>query len=177
MTIYAKSKNGKFISTKEQIFAKHCVPIELEKCWEWQGYLNESGYGFTRIGGRGGKAWLAHRLSWEIHNGQIPDGLHVLHKCDNPKCVNPNHLFLGTNLDNILDRVKKGRSNPWIRNAPREKHPRTKILKHELDEMLSMRKQGIKVVEIAKKFNICKEHCSKITTLAIKGELSWYTAE
>lgn len=70
---------------------------------------------------------LAHRQTWVFTHGQIPHGLHVLHRCDNPPCCNPAHLFLGTNLDNIADRVRKGRSRrssllePWFVEAMRER--------------------------------------------------------
>lgn len=80
-------------------------------CWEWRG-ATVTGYGHISMGGVLGKIRLAHRISWEMHNGPIPDGLHVCHRCDNPKCVRPDHLFLGTDLDNAQDRDAKGRSRP-----------------------------------------------------------------
>lgn len=76
-----------------------------EECWEWQGPTNH-GYGYIRIDGP--KRYM-HRFSWELHNGEITDGLFVLHKCDNPSCVNPDHLFLGTQRDNVYDCIAKGR--------------------------------------------------------------------
>ena len=75
-------------------------------CWEWVGAKNNKGYGNFWAHGISGKA---HRSSWEIHNGPIPKGLNVLHCCDNPSCVNPAHLFLGTQADNIKDMENKGR--------------------------------------------------------------------
>lgn len=76
-------------------------------CWLWTGSLNKSGYGETTWKG---KLELAHRTSWALNKGQIPNGLQVLHRCDNRICTNPDHLFLGTNYDNVLDKISKKRS-------------------------------------------------------------------
>lgn len=76
-----------------------------DECWEWARYKKRR-YGSLKVGRKG---VLAHRMAWELANGEIPDGMKVLHKCDNPPCCNPNHLFLGTQLDNIKDRDTKGR--------------------------------------------------------------------
>ena len=77
-------------------------------CWEWQGNLGVGGYGQLRFEG---KTQLAHRIAWRVVYGEIPIGLNVLHKCDNPCCVNYFHLFLGTPQDNARDREQKNRGN------------------------------------------------------------------
>ena len=75
-------------------------------CLEWKAARGSTGYGQCRISG---KLYRAHRVAWEMANGPVPDGLDVLHKCDNPPCVNVEHLFLGTHTDNMHDMFAKGR--------------------------------------------------------------------
>lgn len=82
-----------------------------DDCWPWLASKMEMGHGHIWI--RKGVFRAAHRVSWEVNRGPIPDGLHVLHSCDNPPCVNPDHLRLGTNRDNIRDKVERGRSS-WV---------------------------------------------------------------
>ena len=79
-------------------------------CWMWTGARNRQGYGQLRTGHRG-LLEMAHRLAWEFYRGPVPPGMHVLHRCDNPPCVNPDHLWLGTPKSNALDRQAKGRQN------------------------------------------------------------------
>lgn len=79
-----------------------------EKCWNWIACKNKQGYG--RIGIAASECVNAHRFSWVLHYGQIPQGLFICHKCDNPSCVNPKHLFTGTRQDNTNDMVLKKRS-------------------------------------------------------------------
>ena len=79
-------------------------------CWEWQGARTKvKGKPWHGVLKRNGQGYLAHRFSWILHNGPIPQGQFVLHRCDNPICVNPNHLFLGTQQDNVQDMMNKGR--------------------------------------------------------------------
>lgn len=80
-----------------------------DDCWPWMGSLKDTGYGqLTRLA-ISSTPLKAHRVAWELVNGPIPAGLHCLHRCDNRRCVNPAHLFLGTNHDNIKDMWSKGR--------------------------------------------------------------------
>ena len=84
-----------------------------DSCWLWLAHTNPKGYGRFAVGGRDGGQEGAHRASWRLHHGEIPPGMRVLHNCpagDNPTCVNPAHLWLGTDKDNMDDMVAKGRA-------------------------------------------------------------------
>lgn len=110
MTEAQKLKQAKI--SFEELTKRFFSRINKKKdCWEWTGNIfshqNKGGYGYISF--RVHKKIKAHRLSWMIHFGRIPIGKSVLHHCDNRKCVNPNHLFIGTQLDNMRDRFKKGR--------------------------------------------------------------------
>jgi hypothetical protein len=90
--------------------------LRSDVCWTWSAAKDRDGYGWFK---RAGKQVYAHRVSWTLHHGEIPAGLFVLHKCDNPSCVRPEHLFLGTNLDNVRDALSKGRMAVGDRNGSR----------------------------------------------------------
>ncbi len=93
-------------SAQKRFWSKVAI-TDADGCWNWSAFKNNQGYGQFGLGSGNMKA--AHRLSWIMRNGPINNGLWVLHECDNPSCVNPNHLFLGTVADNNHDRDRKGR--------------------------------------------------------------------
>ena len=89
-------------------------------CWLWTGAKMANGYGRLRIGGKNSPVWNAHRVSYKINKGEIPEGMFVLHKCDNPACVRPAHLFLGDHDENMRDKARKNR-------GAGENHPRAQL--------------------------------------------------
>lgn len=93
--------------------------LKSETCWLWKGSVNRKGYGQISTK-RGSRPLQTHRLSYELHVGPIPEGKMVLHKCDNPRCVRPDHLFLGTAKENTADMMQKERGH-WQKNSPRHK--------------------------------------------------------
>ena len=134
---------------------RHTQYDETSGCWEWVG-SKRHGYGRMIIGSRTDgtrKNVSAHRLSYELTYGEIPDGMDVCHTCDNPCCVNPLHLFIGTRQENIDDRERKGRNNP-----PRgENHEKAKLTEADVLELRTKRKQGKSFGELAKEYGVCKK--------------------
>ena len=113
----------------EEIIENSIERLPFSGCWIWLLSVNKKGYGLINIDCL---QRLAHRVSWRYFIGKIPENTHVLHKCDVPSCINPAHLFLGSNLDNIADRVLKGRG------INGERHPFAKLSAQDVSKIRSL---------------------------------------
>ena len=143
------------ISLRERFEIKvELVPFST--CHWWTAYTDSKGYGTFR--GKSEKQ-RAHRVAYELYNGPIPKGLLVLHKCDNPSCVNPVHLFLGTQADNMKDMCDKGRQN----KTKGEHANGSKLTDIEVRKIKKFKKT-ISYVEMAKIFGTSKSHLHRILT-------------
>ena len=121
-------------------------------CWEWTGCFTYSGYGRMMFNYQN---YRAHRLSYILHYGEILDEMVICHKCDNKKCVNPEHLFIGTVLDNVKDRVQKGRT------ARNEKSGLVKLTNKQVEQI---RKRKMSLSLMAKKYNVAESTIVRIVT-------------
>lgn len=120
--------------------------VKTDGCWIWSGApVTDFGYGEIYVNG---ESISAHRYSWQLHCGDIPGGLCVLHRCDNPACVNPGHLFLGTQLDNMADRDRKGRQ------AKGESHPLHKLSSGDVAAIRAARSDGVMVNDLACRYSV-----------------------
>jgi len=149
--------------TQEQRFWSKVDISNPNGCWEWNAGCFSSGYGAFAISRN--KKVYAHRLAWELTNGPIPEGMCVLHHCDNPKCCNAEnteeHLFLGTKKDNTQDMITKNRCNKISRNNG-ENNGRVKLTKEEIPEIIELRKEGYKLRELAVVFGVSMSQIGRI---------------
>ena len=144
--------------TKEQFLDGAGIwyePIPWDGCWVWLRDSMKSGYG--RVVYRG-KPWMAHRVSYEIANGSIPSGHYVCHHCDNPCCVNPSHLFVGTQQDNMRDAQQKNRRSVG------EQHPNSKLTTRDVSEIRDELASGMRQVDIAAAHGVRQSIISEIKT-------------
>lgn len=153
---YTKFNGGPVRPLSERFWEK--VDIRgKDECWEWMASLHKDGYGNFR-------GTLSHIVSWRLSNGDFQKGMYVCHKCDNRSCVNPNHLFLGTQLDNMRDMVNKGRG----KDHNGENNPKAKLKEKDVLEIYRLHNSGTSSYKIAKIYNVTQTAISYI----VKGK-SW----
>ncbi len=140
------------LSVKER-FDTHWVPEPNSGCWLWTAFCDTRGYGKFSFNGRNR---MAHRASWEIHNSPIPSGLFACHKCDTPACVNPEHLFLGTQLENKRDSMNKGRYQGGLFG---EAHKFSKLTEIQIEEI---RASSVNQYQLAAAYGVSQSNISRI---------------
>ena len=138
--------------TKERIENK-VERIPEGGCWVWMGTTTVRGYGQIISNNR---KHYAHRASYEAFIGEIPKGMHVCHACDNVYCVNPAHLFLGTQKQNLEDMARKGRS------AKGERNPMSKLNKEDVKDIKYLFSTGLSDSEISIEFSVCRQTINNI---------------
>lgn len=131
-----------------------------EACWPWVSHRNEKGYGVlkSRVRRDSTGSHMAHRISYEIANGPIPDGLMILHRCDNPPCCNPNHLYAGTAAENTADMISKDRGVAPAGLA----NGKAKISDEQVREIHALRASGLLLREIATRMGVSDHHIGQI---------------
>jgi hypothetical protein len=133
------------------------------ECWMWTAARFAGGLGYGQF--RAGKRKVrAHRAAYELTHGPIPDGICVCHACDNPACVNPSHLFLGTSAENTADRTRKGRSARIGRSLPRESNPAAKLTMAKVREIREAYQRGIRRSVLSERYGVSKSQIRHIVT-------------
>lgn len=145
-------------TVEQRFWEKVDKTISRDGCWIWTAGRDSYGYGHFHLGGQ---AVRAHILSYRWHFGEIPAGLCVLHHCDNPLCVNPRCLFLGSRADNVADMDAKGRRINGVRPLG-GKHPLAKLSEKEIPIIRQLLSQGKTLAQVASIYGVCVETVRKV---------------
>jgi hypothetical protein len=150
--------NSKLVNFTPEQLAKFWSRVKkTESCWIWTGHKLVSGYGLISLNGIRGPTILAHRMSWEIHNGEPLGKRKACHHCDNPPCVNPEHIFAGSQRDNIMDMVRKKRQN-FENNVRGERCHLSKLKEQQVIEIRnSIPSSGRGSARIARKYGVSRD--------------------
>jgi hypothetical protein len=140
---------------KAKPFIKRLRPVPETGCLEWTGSKTRTGYGRIRVGP---KLYLSHRYAFMLALGDIPEGQCVCHQCDNPACCNPEHLFLGTQRENVADMMAKGRQH----NRTGSKNSCAKLTEKDVIEIREACASGAKQADMARKYNVSQVAISLI---------------
>lgn len=147
------------MKAKKTLFERFWDKVLIgDGCWEWVAHKNNDGYGAIRYNR---KMVKAHRLAWILTNGDIPEGLCVCHKCDNPACVRPGHLFLGTRKENMRDMAAKGRN--YVPDVTGAKNPGAKLSVKQVQEIRARALAGETQAALGREFGLTQSGISNIT--------------
>lgn len=141
------------------------VRLPFSGCWIFTGATNNFGYGIVGLGSRGQPNDRAHRITYRHFRGEIPDGMFVCHTCDVPSCCNPDHLFLGTNQDNVNDMIKKKRNSKPPRNphVVGSVHPGAKLTEQQVLVIRDTYRKGVaSQQDLANMYGVVRQTISKI---------------
>lgn len=155
----ASARKRQLLPLAERFWAK-VQRRGADECWAWTGRLTSAGYGQISRGRKTEGVISAHRLAYELANGPIPDGLIIRHRCDNPVCVNPAHLEVGTYADNMRDRDERGRTA----SLPGEAHPRARVTDADVREIRRLVGDQMGQRAVAERFGISQQAVSDIVT-------------
>lgn len=157
---------SEFGATIQSRFQRYCGVPTASGCIEWTGTKTKKGYGVLRLAGAGSRKTTAHRIAWALKHGDLAANVLVLHRCDNPSCVNPNHLFIGSAKQNTEDMVSKGRHS-WRSGTPWQK-----LTVEAIARIRDLRANGLTQQRVADMFGISRSLISLIENGKIKHAAS-----
>jgi transposase len=167
-SIEVRDKKPRHLTLPERFWLKVQKGEKADDCWKWNGCKYGMGYGqLSHVSGGKKRSAPAHKLSYRIHHGEFDESLLVCHRCDNPECCNPRHLFLGTAKDNIQDKYSKGRGA----DVRGERNPVSRLTEDQIILIRELRANNESISELAEKFNVSNSQIKRIVSRELWGHI------